>query len=380
MDSTHLSQRLPKLPQGFVALLFGFSGIVTFVLQLWHSRPRTNQLWDFFWFYLSGAAGRAGLSPYDISLAQSLFERGTVYTALRASAYHSANLNPPTLTPLFECFTFLNPFPAFVAWWAITLLVYLGLVVWLSRLVSGDAERFAFIGLALGSAALASTLELGQIYAVLGLLSAFAFTYLNHHRPRPAAAALGILATFKPNFALLLFAFPLTAHWAALGSAGLAVAAVVLLTTLRYGVVSFYAWQEQIGELPRILLTRNITDNMSWWGIQPFELSAAIVILALIGAGMALRRGRHDVLLTSEILLVLSVALSPLGWIGYSMALLPVLARHFDLALVRLAMVLWLVPNSVASTLPIALYETGISLIFLALVQRALRTTSSRYS
>ncbi len=277
---------------------------------------------------MSGRAWLAGLDPYA---AYPLHGR---LTADIPPSYQDSvirpNVNLPLLLPLFAL---LAPVDAPLSLAAVRALTLLCIVACLIRCGALRDERSFLTGaLLLASSAVITTVGLGQIYALLLLLAMAAAprpagpwaTAGGAPEPVPPAAAalsLGLLAALKWNFGLLLLVL------LAAGRVRLAVAAaaVALLATAASfaigGTALFGAW---IATASRMDHAAAIGADLSLL-LRP--LSGAWVVLPSILLGAAslelCRRARPGYGDALALGLMLSIFLSPLGWPGYCLCLIP---------------------------------------------------------
>lgn len=280
-------------------------------------------LWDFGAFVASGRAAANGLDPYGI------YPPLTPHVVFPGFESWNPNLNPPISAILFQLFDVSDPAAAFRIWLIISVLCYVAavlLLVWRYK----ERPYAPLIGVwALGMAGFLDTLYLGQIYTPLVLAAVGAWLLLERGKAVEAGILIGLLVSMKPNFLVwpvLLF----LAGYRISSFASIATAAVVAAIPLFvFGPSIYLDWLSLVaGDGGRAVFLTNASlsgltarAGIAWLG-NPLG-----VLLLLSLAWWAYRR-RPTVLEVSGLALLAALLASPLGWIHYTLFLLPVIFHH----------------------------------------------------
>jgi len=185
------------------------------------------------------------------------------------------------------------------------------------------------------------TLNLGQIYAFLGLLTTGAWLLLDR-RPVLAGVLLGAVVAVKPNFAVWPVLLFLIAQRKAALSALFSAALFACLPAVVYGVGIYSQWLSAVkleGPNPQVG-NAAVSGLLIRLGAPALAVPAAALGLAAL-AWWVWRR--HPGLKTTNGLALTGLLLfSPLAWVGYSVFLMPIfVARHWDARLSLAAILLW---------------------------------------
>jgi alpha-1,2-mannosyltransferase len=357
---------LACLVGGYAAALLVYNPLT---LSLFGGSDAAVPLADFGSFYASGLAARQGLDPY-----------GVYPLTLDANLGRGAavNLNAPFSVVLFEGLTAVDPVTARRLWFLATLVAYglmLGLLVWQQ---SGFRSPLA-IAWALLLTGFVETVLLGQVYVVLALLSTTAWVLLQYGgaaslRSLPhgltllqrtsnsddletricqrqwliASVLIGFVVAFKPNFLLWPAFLLLAGYWrVAVGSVLTAVIFGAIPAVL-YGPGVYAQWLSAL----RLEQVNAQVANASLPGLLARDGAASPLALAagaLVSIGLAVWvwRRRPDAGVTSGVALVGLLLASPLAWVGYTVFLLPVVARSRVTLTLIVACVLLCLPRLV---------------------------------
>lgn len=294
-------------------------------------------LWDFGSFVASARAARDGLNPYGVYPL-------TMHVVLPGFDSFNPNLNPPISVLLFRAFDIADPQVSLRVWWGISVACYLLAVLLL--VARYGVRRGALLALpALALAGFSDTLFLGQIYLPLVLAGVGAWLLLERRESALAGALIGLVVAMKPNFlvwpVLLLLSRQYRPALVAFGIAG-AVSAVPLLST---GPEVYRQWFELIAsdrERATFLTNASLTGLAARAGMSVVGVVLSLAMLAAL-AGWALVR-RPDPMRVSAFALLASVFASPIGWIHYTLFLLPVFVREWDSRAIRAVVLLLMVP------------------------------------
>jgi hypothetical protein len=254
------------------------------------------------------------------------------------------NLNPPISALLFRAFDIADPQVSLRAWWGISVACYLVTVL---LLVAGyGTRRGALLALpALALAGFSDTLFLGQIYLPLVLAGVGAWLLLERGHGGLAGVLIGLVVAMKPNFlvwpVLLLLSRQYRPALVAFGVAG-AVSAVPLLTM---GPEVYRQWVELIAsdrDRATFLTNASLTGLAARAGVSAVGVVLSLAMLAALALWALVRR--PDPMRVSAFGLLASVFASPIGWIHYTLFLLPVFLRAWDSRAMRAVVLLLMVP------------------------------------
>ena len=341
---------------------------------------------DFGSFYASGLAARQGLDPYNVYPL-------TMDASLGRGGGAAINLNAPTSVILFEFVSALDPVSARRAWFIATFVAYalmLGLLLWRYPSVRSPLA----VAWALLLTGFIETVLLGQVYVFLASLSTVAWVLMEPdaaasaslrslpesragHAEEMAASAggsarsgvepgtgrgrelcgrggagararvtspwrwlvagalIGIVVAFKPNFIVWPGLLLLAGYWRVALASVVAIAGFGAIPLVRYGPRVYAEWLSAL----RLEQVNTQVANASLAGLLVRDGAAPVVGLAagvvlLIGVGIWVWRRRPSFGATSGLALVGLLLGSPLAWVGYSVFLLPMVARgRMNLAL-----------------------------------------------
>jgi hypothetical protein len=292
---------------------------------------------DFGSFYASAQAGGRGLDPFDVYPL-------TMGAHLGRGTGAAVNLNAPLSVLLFQPLTLFDPRAARLGWFVATMVAYAATVGLLAARypLSRDPLRLSW---PFALAGFWETVNLGQVYVFLALLSTLAWLMLRR-TPIAAGALIGLIAAFKPNFLIWPIVLLLGGH-RRVGLAGLAASAIFgLLPALVYGARIYAQWLSAI----RLEQVNPQTANASIDGLlarvgAPQWLALAAGAATLIAVSVwAWRRG-GSVWQTSGGALVGLLLGSPVAWVGYTVFLLPVFALTRQTLAIVVAAALLCIPR-----------------------------------
>ena len=294
-------------------------------------------LWDFGSFVASARAAREGLNPYGVYPL-------TMHVVLPGFDSYNPNLNPPISALLFRAFDLTDPQASLRVWWAISVACYVVTVLLL--IARYGARRAVLIGLpALALAGFSDTLFLGQIYLPLVLAAVGAWLLLERGQGAFAGVLIGLVVAMKPNFLVWPVLLLLSRHYrpafVAFGIAAL-VSAVPLLAM---GPEVYRQWVELLAsdrERAAFLTNASLTGLAARAGVSVVGLVISAALLMALAAWALVRR--PDALRASAFGLLASVFASPIGWIHYTLFLLPVFVRGWGSRAMRAVVLLLMVP------------------------------------
>ncbi|WP_201859670.1 glycosyltransferase family 87 protein [Microvirga soli] len=295
-------------------------------------------LWDFGSFVASGRAASEGLNPYGIYPL-------TLRVELPGFESWNPNLNPPISALLFQAFDVADPYVTYQVWRWISVAIYAAAIL---LLVSRGSNRVEALVIAIWAFAMAGfwdTLFLGQIYLPLVLAGVAAWLLLERGEGFWAGLLIGIIVAMKPNFlvwpVLLLLSGQHRSALAAFVTAG----AISLIPLVIYGPDVYRQWFELVaadGGRALFLTNGSFAGLAARAGIPSFGL--VIGILLLLGLAVWALWRRPDVLTVSAMALLASILASPLGWIHYTLFLLPVVVMHWNRLAMRVVALLLIIP------------------------------------
>jgi hypothetical protein len=301
------------------------------VISLWAIRTEFHRvfsehgLWDFGAFVASGRAAAQGLDPYGI------YPPLTPHVVFPGFESWNPNLNPPISALLFQAFDVPEPKEALAVWWWISIGCYVAAVGLLLLRYTRGLETALLAAWAVGLAGFLDTLYLGQIYTPLVLATVGAWLLLERGSNVAAGILIGLLISMKPNFLVWPVLLFLSGHrlssLAAIATAGV-VAAIPLAV---FGPQIYLDWLKLVasdGERAVFLTNASIAGLAARAGV-PFLGPVLSALLLLLLAAWAFRY-KPSVLDASGFALVAALLASPLGWIHYTLFLLPLLFAYRD--------------------------------------------------
>ena len=295
-------------------------------------------LWDFGSFVASGRAAGEGLNPYGIYPL-------TLRVELPGFESWNPNLNPPISALLFQAFDVADPYVTYQVWRWISVAVYAVAILLLVSRIGNRVEALVIAIWAFAMAGFWDTLFLGQIYLPLVLAGIAAWLMLERGASLWAGLLIGIVVAMKPNFlvwpVLLLLSGQHRSALAAFVTAG----AISLIPLLIYGPDVYRQWFELVaadGSRALFLTNGSFAGLAARAGIPSFGLVLGFLLLLGLAAWALWRR--PDVLTVSAMALLASILASPLGWIHYTLFLLPVIMMHWNRLAMRVVALLLIIP------------------------------------
>jgi hypothetical protein len=319
----------------------GFLIAIPAILAIQAELPRIiheHGLWDFGSFVASGRAAREGLNPYGIYPL-------TLRVELPGFESWNPNLNPPISALLFQAFDVTDPHVAYQIWRWISVIFYVAAVL---LLVSRFSDRLQAVSVALWGFALAGfwdTLFLGQVYLPLVFAGIAAWLLLERGAGLWAGILIGIVVAMKPNFLVWPVLLFLSGHRRPAVMAFITAGAISLMPLLIYGPEIYRQWFELVaadGDRALFLTNGSFAGLAARAGVPALGLLLGLLLLAGLAAWAFWRR--PDVRTVSDLALVASLLASPLGWIHYTLFLLPVIVGHWRRPAMRIVALLLIVP------------------------------------
>lgn len=295
-------------------------------------------LWDFGSFVASGRAASEGLNPYGIYPL-------TLRVELPGFESWNPNLNPPISALLFQAFDGADPSVTYQVWRWISVVVYAAAILLLVSRVGNRVEALIITVWAFALAGFWDTLFLGQIYLPLVLAGIAAWLLLERGVGLWAGLLIGIVVAMKPNFLVWPVLLFLSGHHRSAIAAFVTAGAISLIPLVIYGPEVYRQWFELVaadGSRALFLTNGSFAGLAARAGVPSFGLVLGFLLLAGLAAWAFWRR--PDGLTVSAMALLASILASPLGWIHYTLFLLPVIVRHWHQPAMRIVALLLIIP------------------------------------
>jgi hypothetical protein len=326
-----------------LAAILGLAVFGLWAINIEYPRVLSDHgLWDFGAFIASGRAAASGLDPYGI------YPPLTPHVVFPGFEAWNPNLNPPISALLFQLFDMADPSTSLRGWWAISIASYLGAVLLLLRRYSRGLEAVLIGVWAFALAGFWDTLYLGQIYTPLVLATVGAWLLLERGKVVQAGILIGLLVSMKPNFLVWPVLLFLAGYWRPAFAAAVTAAIVATVPLAAFGPQIYLDWLALVasdGERAVFLTNASFAGLASRAGLPLLgPLLGGLLLLSL--AAWAFWR-RPQVVDISCLALLAALLASPLGWIHYTLFLLPVLLHHWHRA--------WAWPVAAALTIPVPL-------------------------
>ena len=327
---------MPTSTRWIVSLALAVLSVLAIMSEFPRVAP-SRDLWDFGSFVASGRAAGEGLNPYGIYPL-------TLRVELPGFESWNPNLNPPISALLFQLFGLAEPHRAFQVWRWISVAFYAVTVLLLVLRFRGpEAPLIALWAFAL--AGFWDTLFLGQIYLPLVFAAVAAWLMLERGVGLWAGILIGIVVAMKPNFLVWPVLLFLAGHRRPALAGVAAAGAISAIPLALYGPEVYRQWFELIAsDRERALFLTNASfAGLAARAGMPFL--GTVLSLALLGglAAWAFWR-RPGVIPASSLALVAALLASPLGWIQYTLFLLPVFLTHWYRLAMRGVAALLIIP------------------------------------
>jgi hypothetical protein len=325
----------PPLPWiGRLALCLVFAWVIAGELP--RVQP-SDLLWDFGSFVASGRAAREGLNPYGIYPL-------TFHVSLPGFEAYNPNLNPPISALLFQLFDSPDPHASFRVWRWISVAIYLATVLLLLERYPTRQPLVLILWL-FALAGFWDTLLLGQIYLPLVLAAVAAWLLLGWGEGVWAGVLIGVVVAMKPNFLVWPALLFLAGFYRPALVSGVTAGVISAIPLVLYGPEVYRQWFELIAsdrERAFFLTNASFAGLAARAGLPILGPVLSLALLAGLAAWAFFRR--LGVLRASALGLVAALLASPLGWIHYTLFLLPVLVAGWHRPALRLVGLLLVVP------------------------------------
>jgi hypothetical protein len=298
-------------------------------------------LWDFGAFVASARAAAVGLSPYGV------YPPLTPHVVFPGFEAWNPNLNPPVSALLFRAFDVGDPGSAFWVWFWVSAGCYVATVALLLWRYGRGLRAPLLAVWMFGLAGFWDTLYLGQIYVPLLLLTVGAWLLLEDGQDVAAGILIGLVVAMKPNFLVWPVLLFLAGRPRPPLVAGATAAAVSLVPLVAFGPEVYRQWLTLVandGDRAFFLTNASLSGLAARAGLDGAGLALSAALLLALAAWAAWRR--PGVMRVSGAALVASVLASPLGWVHYTLFLLPVMLHHWSRPMTWAAAALLVIPVS----------------------------------
>jgi hypothetical protein len=260
---------------------------------------------DFPAFHASGTALLNGRNPYAATSPTGL-----------------PNMNPPTLLPLFSVLARLELETGYRVLQILSLFTIIGALIYLhwTNLNLSFLRSLWFISVS----SVWYSIVLGQIYAFLLVLVLVVSHLTRRRRWLAGGVFLGILVACKPNLAVWPATLLIAGYWQVALAAGLVAALCAAVPALAYGPAIYAEWLSTTREYT-VLIAQ--CTNVSFSGIATtaglpsLGWVLGIASLAVLALWALVTRPEAEQITAPAI--ALSILAAPLGWVSYTLLLLP---------------------------------------------------------
>jgi hypothetical protein len=300
----------------FLGLLTACAVNIVFVIN------GLDTLQDFGSFYASGQLANEGKNPYSTE-SPFMFSVNFNQISLKGDA---PNLNPPFSVLIFQGLALADPFTAANIWRGLSVLLFslsLYLLVKTSRVTGLRAAMITVW--AISMAAFWHTLQLGQVYCLLLLLTVWAWIALKKDRQIQAGIALGLLIAFKPNFIVWAVLLLAARYWKTFLTAGFTALGVSLIPLPFKGWEIYRQWLEASSTYtPALLLFpgNNSLQGLTARILHP-EIGLALSVVLTVALIWHVFSRRPAVTDVNSLGIIVSLLVSPIAWTGYTLLTLP---------------------------------------------------------
>lgn len=283
-----------------------------------------HKLWDFGAFIAAGRAAAQGLDPYGI------YPPLTPHVVVAGFDIWNPNLNPPISAFLFQLLDTGSPHTALSVWLSISVACYLMTIVLLVQRFARGIEAI-FVGIWMfGLAGFLDTLFLGQIYLPLVLAAVGAWLLVERKEYFWSGILIGLLVAMKPNFLVWPTLLFLSGHRVPSLISFATAAAISCVPLAIFGPDIYWQWLAILasdGERAYFLTNGSFAGLAARTGLPLAGIVLSGVLLVCLASWAYWRR--PSIQRAGDFGLLASILASPLGWIHYTLFLLPVLLRYW---------------------------------------------------
>ncbi|OQB26394.1 MAG: hypothetical protein BWY10_02139 [Chloroflexi bacterium ADurb.Bin180] len=301
---------------------------------------RSDDLRDLGSFLASGALASEGKNAYAPNHPLVFRPEFVDWPSVDA-----VNLNPPAFLWLFTLLARGEPLGVGRCWRIVTVGLYIVSVVLLARAYPRLSTPLG-VTWALAFPGLWHTVDTAQVYALILLGLVLALLWMEQGHDVAAGVMLGVLASLKPNLALVIAAL-LVWRCRRLVFAS-AVAALIAngVTAAKFGWSVYADWLEatRVYGPAMVLLPANasLAGLTSRLGVP--QLGVALIAILLILTVYWIMTHRPQRQMVAEVAVLVSLLVSPLTWSGYMVLTLPMFARWRWTRLVTASAVVLTIP------------------------------------
>ena len=282
-----------------------------------------GELHDFGSFIAAGRLAQAGENPYS-SDAPLVFNVTFKGISLSGDA---PNLNPPISVVIFKQISNIDPFVSINTWRIVSVLLFVVSVLILQRVYRKTGSPGVLrIAWAVALAGFWHTIQLGQLYCFLLLLTVLTYVFLKNKKDIPAGLILGLLIALKPNFIFWAFALLAARRWKVFLAAGFTGLLISLIPVITNGFSIYAQWLEASRLFTPILLL--FPGNNSFQGLtarigQP-QIGIILGVLLSLAVLWHIYKHRPVDAAVNALGVSISLLISPIAWTGYTLLLLPI--------------------------------------------------------
>lgn len=317
-----LQQNKKNFSRAIIATIFLVVLAGVYFINIIIVSKKINGLQDFGSFIASGKFAVQGENPYSA-------DSPLIFSVKFHKIDHQGiapNLNPPISVLFFEQLTRIPPLFSAHAWRVLSILFYFIAFYIFFRERGEQSPSFLWRALWMfGLAGFWHTIELGQIYTLLLLLSAMIFKYTRDRKFIPAGILLGLLIAIKPNFIFWAVALLAAGYASIFIIAGITALIISLIPIYVHGIKIYEQWFEASRIFTPDLLI--FPGNNSLQGLTArFHTAEAGIILSGILAILILimiSKQKPSIQTTNALAVITSLLISPIAWTGYTILLLP---------------------------------------------------------
>jgi hypothetical protein len=304
-----------------LAALYVVLAIIIWLNMIW-VKPALDHLLDFGSFIAAGRESIAGKNPYGTvsPLIYNIKSENTQQTL------PSPNLNPPLSVVVFRWIATTEPWKAVSVWRIISVgffAIGLAVIAWRYREFITPLRILWAICLA----GFWNTIALGQIYALIFLLTIGGWILMEKGQMVLGGILLGAMIAIKPNFAFWLFLLGLAGYTKIVLSAGITMFALSILPLIALGPQIYPQWIAALVDYPSLGLMIAGNSSLMSLAARLGTGSLGAVLCILLGGSVLYYTYRQKASLqlseVNSLGIVSSILITPFAWPGYTILALP---------------------------------------------------------